>query len=170
MERRALDAEGNYVDHDVLSGPLPISDGSVDGVLASHFFEHFNAQDGLKIMKDCRRILKPGCHILVSVPDASYFRKVHADDRNCNWPELFGQTDPENPIPTFHEAALWFGEHFAILTEDAVWSYLTMAGFASVRRIDPFIYLESANDPAMEAMHKELNRKQFSLVMAGTKP
>lgn len=166
-ERNQIDMIGNYVDAQLLE-PLPFDDYSVSGLLASHLLEHFNAQDGLKLLKEVHRILGSGSSVIVSVPDASYFRRVYPEDRNENWNRLYDTTDPNNPIPTFFEAALWFNEHAAILTEDAVWSYLTMAGFKNVRRLDPVSFTE--DDPIMQMMHKELNRRKFSLVMVGTKP
>lgn len=166
-EREQIDRIGNYVDAQLLE-PLPFADNSVDGLLASHLLEHFNAQDGLKLLREVKRILVPNGAVLISVPNASYFRKVYTEDCNINWPALFDTTDPRNPIPTFFEAALWFNEHAAILTEDAVWSYLTMAGFFEVKRLDPYSFTE--DNPVMQVMHKELNRRKFSLVMGGMKP
>lgn len=159
-ERDGLDSEPNYIDHDLLGGPLPFERDSFDGVLASHVFEHVDAQSGLRIMEDCRRILKPGGVLLVSVPNASYFRRVYPQDRNNNWMNLFDVSDPNNPIPTFFQAALWFEQHLAILTEDALWCYLTRAGFK------PALLAESQ---APQQMTSKLNRRKFSLEMTGTK-
>jgi predicted SAM-dependent methyltransferase len=158
-----LCAEQNYVEHD-LSQPLPFQDNEFDGVLASHVFEHFDAQEGLRIMRECHRVLKSGGVLLVSVPDASYFRKVYPEDRVANWPRLFGQTDPENPIPTFFEAALWFDQHKAILTEDALWCYFTMAGFDVPRQFDGIEWNDTER-----AMIPKLNRRKFSVEMLGYK-
>lgn len=167
-ERLQMDSEPNYINHKVTPGvPLPFEDNELDGILASHFFEHWDAQEGLKIMQDCHRILKPGGVLLVSVPDASYFRRVYPEDRNENWPRLFEVTDPANTIPTWFEAALWFDQHKAILTEDSLWSYLTRAGFFIVSsNVDYTCFY----DAAIEEMSKILNRRIFSLEMVGMKP
>lgn len=165
-EKANLAAETNYVEHDILAGPLPFADGEFDGVLASHVFEHFDCQQAVKIMADCRRILKPGGVLLVSVPDASYFRKVHHEDRNANWPRLFDVSDPDNPIPTFFQAALFFDEHRAVLTEDALWCYLTRAGFTPHRPAASDV-IESASP--MGVMNAQLNRRKFSLEFVGVK-
>lgn len=178
-----LDQETNYVNFNVSSGPLPFSDGSFDGILASHFFEHFDAQEGLKIMRDCRRLLRSGGTLLVSVPDASYFRKVYPEDRNENWPRLFETTDPANPIPTFFEAALWFDQHKVLMTEDALWSYFKRTGFDQIisfrnlkRNLDGSIDLDmepnftGVTDGApLLTMMNQLNRLSFSLVMCAVK-
>lgn len=173
-ERLQMDYEPSYCNHKVVPGAaLPFADNELDGVLASHFFEHWDAQDGLKIMQDCYRILKPGGVLLVSVPDASYFRRVYPEDRNENWPRLFDVTDPKNPIPTWFEAALWFSEHRSILTEDALWAYLVRAGFGTVGHVINQTRQMPEWFPRSEpfnVMFPLLNRRIFSLEMAGVKP
>jgi hypothetical protein len=164
-ERRNLDAEGNYVNHDCISGPMPLGDNSMDGILASHFFEHFNCQDAVKIMGDCLRVLRPKAPIVVSVPNASYFRKVHDRDNKENSFELFGeQITPQNPNNSFFDAALWFNEHFGILTEDSLWCYLVRAGFNEVR-----LAPGTPETPELTKLMDHLNRPHFSLVMTGVK-
>lgn len=176
-ERDQLNKEVNYVNHNVLIGPLPFRDESFDGALLAHALEHFDATWGLKLLIELRRVLKKGGDIVVSVPDASYFRKVHELDINQNWPDIFGISDPKNPIPTFFEAALWFDQHLAILTEDAVWAYLRRAGFKNraIQRVNPeYIKANPASVDGEELspfcqMLNQLDRLEFSLVMHATK-
>lgn len=165
--RTTLDSEGNYRNFVVGSGPLPFDDGSLSGILASHFFEHFHAQDALAIMRDCLRILEPGGILLVSVPDARYFRSVYHEDRNENWPRLFDTSDPPNPIPTFFQAALWFEQHMQMFTEDALWAHFVRAGFqdGDIHRVAPM----DKGIPALGEMMPRLNRRKFSLEMWGRK-
>lgn len=160
--RDALNEESNYVNFVVGSDPLPFDAETFDGILASHFFEHFDAQQSIVIMEDCKRILKHGGALLISVPDAIYFRKVYDRDRKDKWPELFDVSDPENGYSSFFRAALWFEQHKVILTEDALWCYFVRAGFALAVPEVPFDILE--------AMKPHLNRRKFSLEMVGIKP
>lgn len=157
-EKYNLLAEKNYVEHDILT-PLPFESGYFDGILASHVFEHFDCQQSLVIMLECKRVLRTGGVLVVSVPNASYFRRVHHEDTVRNWPRLFDVTDDANTIPTFFEAALWFDQHKAILTEDALWCYFERAGLqvADIGIAPPEII-------------SKLNRRIFSLEMAGQKP
>ena len=171
-ERTALNNEPNYINCDLLLGNMPFGPDSMDGVALYHCLEHFMPSDGVKLLKDCRRILKPGASLVISVPDASYFRKVDAEDRNENWQRLFGEGSPTNPIPTFREAALFFNEHLAILTEDSVWCYVRQAGFVaeSIQRIDttllPKIAPGTSDLSALDLMLSISNRHKFSLIMA----
>lgn len=166
--RIALDGEPNYLNFQLLSEPMPFPDGEFDGILASHLLEHFDAQDGLKLLKDCHRLLKPGGVILISVPNATYFKEVFPMDRNEAWPQLYHVSDPKNPIPTFHQAALWFEQHKVILNDDALWSYLVMAGFHQILRWHDGT-VENTGLAALDEMGHHLNRIPFSLVMSARK-
>jgi predicted SAM-dependent methyltransferase len=155
--------EPNFVRHD-LRQKLPFESSTFDGCLFSHCLEHLDAQEGLCVMREILRVLKPSGILTVSVPDASYFRKVYPEDRNENWPRLFGVTDPPNPIPTFFEAALWFDQHKAIMCEDTVWAFFIRAGFN-----EPFFGLVEGH-PVFDQIKPHLNRLEFSLIMSAAKP
>jgi SAM-dependent methyltransferase len=159
--------EPNFVRHD-LRKPLPFPDNSYDGCLCSHVLEHMDCREAVKVMREVLRVLKPGGVFLVSVPDASYFRRVHPDDRNENWPELFEVSDPPNPIPTWFEAALWFDQHMQIFTEDSVWAHFVRAGFPSNHVFD--ISETGVPPPVLGEMIPKLNRRKFSLEMWAQKP
>jgi len=167
-ERAVIDATPNYCNFSIGKTKLPFADASFSAVLASHFFEHWNAQDAVGIMEDCLRTLEPGGVLLVSVPDAGYFRRVYHKDCNANWPALFDVSDPPNPIPTWHRAALWFELHAQIFTEDSLWSHFVRAGFPSenVHNIRDVV----SPPPAIVEMTPRLNRRKFSLEMWAQKP
>lgn len=161
-ELSQLKSEPNYYEFDILSGPIPMEDGYFDGILASHCVEHWTCNEAITIMKDCLRLLKPSGTLMVSVPDASYFRSVNEEDNIDNAIRLFGEPIhlPDGEV-TFLGYALFNRFHKTILTEDALWCYFTRAGFLPTVAI----FGEAAF-----AMEKLLNRRQFSLVMAGVKP
>lgn len=171
-ERDNLDKEPHYVNHDLLDGQVPIwkwEDGSFDGILCSHFIEHVSCHSAHYIMGDCRRLLKPGGTLLISVPDASYFRRVYDEDTVENAERLFGEPIhlPDGET-TFFGYGLWNRYHKAILTEDALWSYFKRAGFTDSFNMkhDP---THKLGDVALDKMVKLLNRLPFSLIMAATK-
>jgi predicted SAM-dependent methyltransferase len=125
-------------------------------------------------MISCWRVLKPGGVLLVSVPDASYFRKVHDEDTVENAERLFGEPIhlPDGET-TFFGYGLWNRWHKAILTEDALWAYFVRAGFKDVMTLmrtylEHVQQSETANG-TMENMVKQLNRIPFSLVMCAVK-
>lgn len=169
-ERAQLDSDGNYVEHFLGSGPLPFDDETFDACMCSHVIEHFDAPTAVFVMRECRRVLKPGGVLLVSVPDASYFRRVYSEDTPENAVRLFGEPihlpDGEN---TFFGYALWNRWHKAILTEDALWCYFVRAGFSryGVCRIASDEPNPTGTTDALRFMRAVLNRPKFSLVMAG---
>ena len=60
------------VDPDVLAEATDLSmfeDDSVDEVYASHVLEHLSWNDGLKALKEWKRVLKPGAVLTVAAPD-----------------------------------------------------------------------------------------------------
>lgn len=155
-EREQIDAEQNYIEHDLTTG-IPFEDNSCDGIFLSHFVEHLDVQQAVRLIKECKRVLIPGGLMVVSVPDATYFREVYPRDKNENWPELFEVTDKGNPIPTFMEAALFFEEHKQVLTEDSLWCILTMGGFRETEILDSEVK-EILKDSLLD------NRNKFSLI------
>lgn len=165
-ERANLDAEPNYVEHDVLRGRMPFADDSFDGILASHCVEHWTCQEAVQVLRECHRILKPSGEIIVSVPDASYFRKVYESERDTkeNAVELFGEPIhlPDGET-TFFGYALWNRFHKAILTEDALWCYFTRAG------LNVQAYRDAPETSVTYAMEKLYNRMKFSLLMGALK-
>lgn len=48
---------------------LPFADGSVDGIYSEHFLEHLTQGEGLRFLRDCRRVLKPNGRIRIAMPD-----------------------------------------------------------------------------------------------------
>lgn len=48
---------------------LPYPDRTVDGVYSEHFFEHLTQAEGLRFLRECRRVLKPGGIVRVAMPD-----------------------------------------------------------------------------------------------------
>jgi SAM-dependent methyltransferase len=70
--------------------PLPFKDESVEAVFTSHVLEHFPRHIGLALMKEVRRVLKPGGILRVTVPDLELVAKLY----------LMGKgIQPEGPLP-----------------------------------------------------------------------
>jgi len=56
------------VAHD-LTKPIPLQDGSVEGILSEHFFEHILEKDIEFLLSESFRVLKPGSLMRMAVPD-----------------------------------------------------------------------------------------------------
>lgn len=64
-----------------LARPLPFEDGTVAAVFHEHVLEHIPLADGLRFMRECKRVLKPGGVMRVGVPDAGRLARSYADGR-----------------------------------------------------------------------------------------
>lgn len=167
-ERINLDAEPRYINTDIEIS-IPFHNGEFDGILASHCLEHWDCKLGVNVIERCRYLLKPGGTLMVSAPDASYFRLMHSADTAENAVELFGEPiyapDGED---TFFGYALWNRFHKAILTEDALWAYFARAGFED-KKVERISAMVNDGNEVVKEMWRILNRRLFSLVMIGVK-
>lgn len=167
-ERANLDAEPNYVNADITRS-LPFVDGMFDGVLASHCIEHFDCQQGVAIMRECHRILKPGGVLVVSVPDIEIFHQHEHEDTVENAERLFGEPIylPDGET-TFCGYAAWNRYHKTIMCPSVLKAYFERAGFLRRERFR----METAGQwhgTVAANIFPLLNRLSFSLVVVGTK-
>jgi predicted SAM-dependent methyltransferase len=58
----------DVLSHNLLKG-IPFPDSSFDVVYHSHVLEHFSKQDGVFLIKECYRVLKPNGIIRIAIPD-----------------------------------------------------------------------------------------------------
>lgn len=175
-ERIALDREPRYLNHNLIDG-LPFTDNELDGILCAHCLEHMTLHDSVKVLRECHRILKPGGVMMVSVPDASVFRKHHHEDTVENAERIFGEPiylgDGET---TFCGYAAFTHNHLQLFTEDSMWCCMTRAGFKQIERLrtDGGILNYDAgflweNAETKTALASILNRLPFSLILVGVK-
>jgi len=65
---------------DITKG-LPYEDDSIDEIYTSHVFEHLTLEDMVKVIKECKRVLKKGCFITIVVPDFLVSLKMYNEKR-----------------------------------------------------------------------------------------
>ena len=64
--------------HD-LADPLPFADGHFQGVYASHVLEHFPPDEGLRLLRECLRVLRPGGVVRIVVPDLEAIARAYLE-------------------------------------------------------------------------------------------
>jgi len=64
----AAPASPDVIAHDLASG-LPFPDRHFQAVYASHVLEHFDPEGGMRLLRDCHRVLQPGGIARIVVPD-----------------------------------------------------------------------------------------------------
>jgi predicted SAM-dependent methyltransferase len=109
---------------------IPFADGCVDAIFAEHLLEHLTLDDGIGLLRECRRVLAPGGVVRIGVPDleryvASYLKR---DD-------LIDVVRPGRPT-----RAIALGEPFFLHGHRTMYDFetlryaLTQSGFGEVER------------------------------------
>ncbi|MEH1819259.1 MAG: hypothetical protein V7L31_09320 [Nostoc sp.] len=73
---RKLTSPTTSLHYNILKG-LPLDSDSLLGINMSHILEHFTRDEGLKVLKECNRILVPGGVLRVSCPDLLIYAKAY---------------------------------------------------------------------------------------------
>ena len=60
--------------HDVTK-PLPYATDSVSAIYSSHMLEHLYHDQALALLRECQRVLRPGCILRLALPDAEEFAR-----------------------------------------------------------------------------------------------
>jgi predicted SAM-dependent methyltransferase len=115
-------------------------DGSVERIYASHVFEHLSYKDELpSVLSQCRRILRAGGQLMVSVPNLGVLCQLFVQDVTTTEQRyqlmriMFGgQTDP-------------FDFHKAGYIEDFMDKFMKEAGFTVTERVEEFGLFDDAS-------------------------
>ena len=90
-----------YVD---ATEPLPFPNASFDFIFFEHMIEHIPFADGLKLLGECRRILRGGGVVRVATPDLSNILALLSASRSeteayLSWAVETFDTVPKSPFP-----------------------------------------------------------------------
>lgn len=158
-----IDLESDKADlkHD-LTRPLPYEDGSVDFVYSEHFIEHLTAEEGLSLLKECRRVLKPGGVLRVATPDLGYVMlRYFLFWKRQSWLKKYGyqwiKTKAEMINISFRE---W--GHQYLYNREELRRRLTEAGFVKV-------YRKKRGRSKYPELRGRETRKESNLVMEAVK-
>lgn len=136
-----------------LRNGLPLPPGSCDLIYSSHFLEHLEFPDGLRLLRDCHRSLREGGRLRIVVPnfgrifqayvegDEGYFDLIDID-------AAFPYNEPgmEALIDHVHYAVYQHGEHRSIYDEEKLVRTLGTIGFRDARAVgfDPTLDPDTA--------------------------
>jgi predicted SAM-dependent methyltransferase len=107
-------------------------DKSVDLIYSSHNFEYFDRQEGVKVLAEWGRVLKPGATLRLAVPDFDKLLEVYKKTGELKkiLGPLFGRMEidtPQGHEVLYHKTTYTFDDLSKLLTEN---------GFKNVRRYD----------------------------------
>ena len=80
-----------FVQYHNIKNKLPFEDDSIDAVYHSHVLEHLSKKDGLKLLKECFRVLKKGGILRLCVPDLEQICREYL----LNLEKSYSTNDPE---------------------------------------------------------------------------
>jgi predicted SAM-dependent methyltransferase len=136
---------GNWITMDLAHGcdlptdllqTLPFPDNSVEKIYSSHFLEHFQTLDILKILKESHRILKPGGWISACVPDGSIYINAYCSKKEMD-PKIWLRYTPAanifSKIDYVNYMAYLGTEHKHLFDQDNLSALFEAAGFKNVR-------------------------------------
>jgi len=122
--------------HD-LRKPLPYNDNTVDMIFTSHTLEHLSDEEGLQLLRECYRTLKPGGIIRIAVPDTELLVQEYLAGTIKQYSCINkGVENAITDIDALNEL-LWSG-HKTIYDEDKLKHYLNLVGFKEISRTTPF--------------------------------
>ena len=109
---------------------LPFEDHSASELYCSHCLEHFSHTHTVDVLKEWRRVLKPGGKAYISVPSWDQILKIIQKAGLVEWTRYLLWGDQRDP----------FSYHYIVFTYPLLAANLMSAGFSDVKRIDEMPY------------------------------
>lgn len=132
----------NVMYGDIRQG-LPVADGSVDGVYASHILEHLSRNAVVAALANTHKILRSGGVFRVIVPDLAARAERYVRDRAQRSPKNadafitalnIGEMDRAQGVAGLLRSTFGHSGHLWMYDEDLMGELLRQAGFIDVRR------------------------------------
>jgi len=123
--------------------PFPFPDSSFDVISSEHMIEHIAYEQGQFMLRECRRVLKPGGRIRVATPDLQVLlalntsRRAALPQRYLRWiTERFLPGRPCHPVFVINNAFRNWGHQF-LYDAAILQAALEHNGFVAVTRQAP---------------------------------
>ncbi len=121
--------------------PFPIDDNTFDYVHSEHMIEHIPWHEGIQMLRECRRILKPRGKIRISTPDLKVLLGLYEDKktlltkRYIKWitDKFLGDISVYKPSFVINNAFTNYGHRF-LYDGELLEMALSKAGFEDIRR------------------------------------
>ena len=110
-----------------LRNKLPFPDQSCRFVYSSHTLEHLFPDDAIHLLREIRRVLKPGTTARLAVPSVEYALAVAGGAAQEDWPRAF-----DDPMAQAVNYLFCEGQHKYAYTYSILESFARLAGFERV--------------------------------------
>jgi predicted SAM-dependent methyltransferase len=114
-----------------LTRPLPFDSASADLVFSEHFIEHITREQALRLLAECRRVLKPGGIMRTTTPNLRKLVEEYLAGRLREWADVAWL--PETPCRLLNEGLRLWGHQF-VYDADELERLMREAGFAQVQQ------------------------------------
>lgn len=113
---------------------LPVPDSSVELIYSEHVIEHLDLDDGMALLRECRRVLQPGGVLRVATPDLdAVVRAYQGDWRAQDWVNWPGHEWIDSPARMINQSFHGWG-HRHLYDHAELTLRLAQAGFGATRR------------------------------------
>jgi predicted SAM-dependent methyltransferase len=112
-----------------LTRALPIATASMDFVYSEHFIEHIDRHQAERLLRECRRVLKPGGVLRVSTPSLRVLVDEYDAGRVLGWQDM-GWT-PATPCQLLNEGMRMWGHQY-IFDAPELEGLMRGAGFSQI--------------------------------------
>ncbi len=120
---------------------FPLPDDSFQYIYAEHMIEHISRADGLGMLRECRRVLKPGGVLRLTTPDLSFLMTLYDEPANDGraYIQWIGERYlPRDEKPTaalvINNAFRAWGHQF-LYNAETLTADLRKSGFAEVKQV-----------------------------------
>lgn len=138
-----------------LRSPLPVAADAVEAVLAEHVLEHLDLDDVVRLLGECRRVLRPGAPLRVVSPDVVFLTRLVRDPAAADVvehtrydAEIHGW--PDEPLRRWravNRLTHQWGAHRSILGDELVRLLLQRLGFDAIVSCGPRESVHFADPP-----------------------
>jgi predicted SAM-dependent methyltransferase len=137
--------DNRFIYHDINYG-LPFRDETIDFIFSSHFLEHLERSSAVRLLAECRRVLKPAGVLRIAVPDLEYA-----------W-ELYRRGEKELMLHDyfFTDSLAGFSQHRYAYDFELLSKVLRKVGFTNIQRAS----FQRGRTPDLELLD---NRAEYTL-------
>lgn len=122
---------------------FPFADESLEYVFSEHMIEHLCYDDGIRMLRECHRVLKPGGFIRIETPDLRKIASVYEqplDEERQEYLQFHarvfkGHDVCASPCIAVNNAMRHWGHRF-VYDEETLRHVFSLAGFDSVERVE----------------------------------